>query len=159
MYNDEINKCFVTKYEMNAKKMYLVAFAILHDSHLAEDAVQEALAKAYMKFYSLKNKDYFSTWIVRIVINECKLILRKHKEVISLDYEKTNFHVHFDEQQWHFFELIDTLNNNEKTVVILKYFYQMPLKDISFTLKIPLSTAKSRLFRALEKLKNEWNKK
>ena len=52
-------------------------------------------------------------------------------------------------------ELINTLDENEKSVIILKYYYDYTFKEISKTLKIPLGSGKSILYRALNKLRKK----
>ncbi len=150
--------CFINEYEKQQKKLYLMALAILKNPHYAEDAVQEAALKAYNKYATLKDPSLFSTWITRILINECKMMLRKNKNIsLYIDEIAEDNRVSFNHEQWRFFELISDLNEKEKNILILRYFYRMPLKDIAKTLYLPLSTVKTRLYRALETIRKDWS--
>ena len=65
-------------------KMYKTAIAILKNDEDACDAIQEALLSAYKSFDKLENKKYFSTWIIRILLNKCyDLINTKLKSIKS----------------------------------------------------------------------------
>lgn len=61
--------------------MYHVACGLLHSDADRQDAMQQALLKAWEKRHSLKNEGFFKTWLIRILINECKNILRVQKRV------------------------------------------------------------------------------
>ena len=52
-------------------KMYKTAISVLKNDEDACDAIQEALLSAYKSFDTLQNKEYFSTWIIRILLNKC----------------------------------------------------------------------------------------
>jgi len=65
---------------------FSLAFAALGDSHLAEDAVQEAFVEAYRKLGSLRAPEAFTTWFRRIVRTACnRMTRRKRREVTSLE--------------------------------------------------------------------------
>ena len=66
-------------------KMYKTAIAILKNEDDANDAIQEALYSAYKNYYNLKEKNYFSTWIIRILINKCYDIINKNKKIAYID--------------------------------------------------------------------------
>lgn len=59
--------------------LYRVAVSILRNDEDCADAIQEGVLKAWQKQGSLKNEQYFKTWLTRIVINECYSILRRRK--------------------------------------------------------------------------------
>ncbi|MBM7869925.1 RNA polymerase sigma-70 factor (ECF subfamily) [Clostridium pascui] len=119
------------------------------------DIVQEAVYKAYVKKSNLKQPEYFITWITRILINCAMDFLKKSKRA-------TNFEENFyeaDKRKISSEEIIDLysalkdLDERSKTIVVLRYFEDMTLKDISNILDLPLSTTKTILYRALGKLK------
>ena len=70
---------FEQKYKECEKSLFLVAFAYLHNTEDAKDCVQEAVLSALKSLNSLKNKEFFKTWITRIVINKCKDYLKKQR--------------------------------------------------------------------------------
>lgn len=65
--------------------LYRVAKSILHNDEDCADAIQNAILKAYQKLHTLRNDRYFKTWLTRIVINECYLIIRHAQRYVSLE--------------------------------------------------------------------------
>lgn len=65
--------------------LYRVAKSILHNDEDCADAIQNAIMKAYQKLNTLRNDQYFKTWLTRIVINECYLIIRYAQRYVSLE--------------------------------------------------------------------------
>lgn len=62
-----------------ADRLHRIALSILTNEADCEDATQEALVRAWMNLGSLRQPQYFETWLVRILINECKKMLRKRR--------------------------------------------------------------------------------
>ena len=56
--------------------MYRVSMSMLKNEHDALDCVQNAILKAYENLHKLRNEEYFRSWLVRILINECKKTLK-----------------------------------------------------------------------------------
>ena len=56
-----------------------IAFSILKNEADVEDALQEASLRAFIKFHTFQGKSTFSTWLTRIVINTCKIHLRRQR--------------------------------------------------------------------------------
>ena len=65
--------------------LYRVSKTILREDHDCEDAVQEAILKAYQKLDTLREERYFRTWLIRILINECYRIRRTARPVVSFE--------------------------------------------------------------------------
>ena len=80
---------FIREIRQSEAMLYHVARSILKNDSDCGDAVQETLLKAYEKLHTLKQEQFFRTWITRILINECNGILRKRKRVIS--YEAVSY--------------------------------------------------------------------
>ena len=66
-------------------KLYKTGMAILKNDDDVCDAIQETLISAYKNFESLREKQYFDTWITRILINKCYDIIKKNKKVAYLN--------------------------------------------------------------------------
>lgn len=140
---------------------YQTAYLLLKDYNLSEDAVQEALYQTYL---SLKRYDssqaLFTTWFNRIVIN-CTLKLTRKKrfffEFKEEQYKETELSPEkkFEIQEEHkeIYDAIHKLNKKLQVVIILFYFQELSIKEISEVLNIKEGTVKSRLFKAREKLK------
>ena len=136
------------------KRLFLAALSILRHPQDAEDAVQEGILKAYRKRKSLRDEDRFEAWITRIVICESYHLNSKRKKgwEMTENIWDTCF-TEVERQDVEFFDTISALSREEQSVLILRFYFDYSLEDISRCLRLPLSTAKSRLYRALAKLK------
>ena len=69
------------------RRLYCAAYSILWNDADCLDAMQEAAAKAWMGLSRLRNEAYFETWLTRILINECKALVRKRRDESALTDE------------------------------------------------------------------------
>lgn len=96
--------------------LYHISKSILKNDSDCGDAVQEALLKAYEKLPALKKEKFFRTWITRILINECKGILRKQKNIIPYEDYMDKAGIHEEKQYDHLYmaimELPEDLNGH-----------------------------------------------
>ena len=132
--------------------LYRVAMSMLRNEKDCEDAVQTAILTAYEKLGTLKQEQYFKTWLVRILINVCNKQLRSaakttelHDTDISSDSAKASTEIRM---------AIESLPVNIRQVVVLYYIEQFAIKEIKQILKIPEGTVKSRLSKGRELMKN-----
>ena len=133
--------------------LYHISKSILKNDSDCGDAVQETILKAYEKLSTLKKEKYFRTWITRILINECKGILRKRKNVIPYEEYMDNMKMTEEDRYSHLYMAIMELPEDLRVLVTLYYLEGFSLKEISEALDIPEGTIKSRLSRAREFLK------
>lgn len=136
----------------NYDKYYRFAYSYVHNEVDAMDVVQEAAYKAILKSDSIKNSEYIDTWICRIIINESYSVIRKNKAVgiIPEDFELE----HEDSvENIDLANAIKSLNLNEQSVLMLRYFQDRKLDEIAEIMDLNLNTVKSRLYRVMEKLK------
>ena len=68
-----------------AEKLWRISYLILRNPTDCDDAVQEALIRAWTRLGTLRNEEYFETWLVRILVNVSRDLLRKRRPVIELD--------------------------------------------------------------------------
>ena len=68
---------FLELMEKNSLAMYKVARGILDNDEDAADAMQDTILTCFEKIHTLKNPEYFKTWMIRILINECNKIHTK----------------------------------------------------------------------------------
>lgn len=130
--------------------LYHIAIAIVNNDEDAGDAISETIIKAYANLKKLKNPDYFKTWITRILINECRKILKQRRKVISLeDYpEKRRDEVQNKEEIMDLQIAIQKLPKRQKDVILLYYYDDLSIEEIALILEIPKGTVKSRLSTA-----------
>lgn len=139
----------------NYDKYYRLALSYVHNEDDAGDIVQNGAYKAILKSGSLKNPDYASTWIYRIMLNEIFNFYRERQSV-SLEEMEQERNVLSVEDTYENFDLrkaLDGLEKEDKAVVELRYFEDMKLEEISEILNENVNTVKSRLYRSLKKLR------
>lgn len=132
--------------------MYRLAYGILRNQQDAEDAVGEAIISAYEHLDSLKDVDKFKAWIMMITANEAKKIYRKRKRMEPVEDIGVSGPVHNDthDELW---EVVLKLEERYRSVIILYYYEQMKIREISNILHITEGTVKSRMSRAKQKLR------
>lgn len=135
-------------------KLYRIAFSYVRNEDDAMDCLQNSLIKALENFDSLKNQEYFNTWMVRILINECIDFLRNRNDDFSFDEKISKDYIsdNYDET----IDLLDSLSRmseDERELLYLRYFEDLSYLEISKRQDIKLGTVKSRLSRSLAKLK------
>lgn len=156
--NDEqaFNKLIVLVQE----EMYLIAKSKLKNEDDVADAIQEAILLCYKNIRKLRDNKFFKTWLIKILINECNKIYKKRKKN-QVSYEEENIENYLKVEETNFqnigFDiLIRNLKDDEKLILSLYYYSEYSTKEISKILKIKESTIKSKIFRAREKLKNQY---
>lgn len=136
----------------NYNKYYRLACSYVHNDADAGDIVQNGAYKAILNSNKLQNIEYAETWIYRIMMNEIFAKYREKETVplesITLEQGKEDAYENVDLQK-----AIESLEKEDKTVVILRYYEDMKLEDIAKVLNENLSTVKSRLYRSMKKLK------
>ena len=139
-------------------RAYRLAGLILADGHEAEDAVQEALASAWRRFDELRDLDRFAAWFDRIVVNGCRDRLRRRSTIrfvpLASDVDPAGrdpFQAFLDRDA--LLAHLRDLSADERIVVVLRYWADLQLEAIAERLAIPLGTVKSRLHRALGRLR------
>ncbi|QAA33310.1 RNA polymerase sigma factor [Clostridium manihotivorum] len=143
---------FIRMIQSNKQSLYRVAVSFLSDSHDVEDAIQASIIKAYEGIGKLRKDEYFKTWIIRIVINQCKDILKKNKRLISIEEVSIDEGFTDDLTKLEIISAIKQLDSDLRIVTTLFYFEDMAQKDIAKILSIPEGTVRSRLSRARSKL-------
>jgi RNA polymerase sigma-70 factor (ECF subfamily) len=139
-------------------RAYRLAGLLLADAHEAEDAVQDALVGAWQSFGTLRETDKFDAWFDRILVNGCRDRLRRRNVVRfipmgeDIDPAGRDPFQAFIERDALLAGLV-RLTPDERIVVVLRFWADLPLEAIAGRLDWPLGTVKSRLHRALERLR------
>lgn len=146
-------EAFLALVEPLERQLYQTALGIVRNAHDAEDAWQNTVLNAWRHIRQLRGA-HFKTWLTRILLNEAKTILRKRgrtpvplpilpQEVVSLDRTEA-MAVH---------GYLDSLSEQQREVILLRFWMDLPLNEIATLTGVPLSTAKSRLYQGVAKLK------
>lgn len=144
-----VHECLVEHYE----KYYRIAYSYTFQEQDALDIVQEGAYRAMLKSDSLKNPEYADTWICRIMMNEAVRYLEKYRgKTVALD-EVPEEGVSDELEDLDLQQALLKLNEEERRIVVLKYFEEEKLQTIAQVMDLKVSTVKSRLYRAVEKLK------
>ena len=136
----------------NYEKYYRLAYSYMRNEDDALDVVQESAYRAIRDCGKVKNKDYLSTWIYRIVVNTALDLLRKKKkETLTEDLPEIPVEAQYQETELR--TILHQLDHKSKTIIILRYFEDLKLEDIADILGDNLNTVKARLYRSLKKLR------
>ncbi|MCX0395534.1 sigma-70 family RNA polymerase sigma factor [Clostridium perfringens] len=139
----------------NKEYLYKMAFLYAKDEQDALEVIHETVYRAFLNIEKLKKAKFFNTWITRILINVSIDFLKKKGKNEMLDEstpiikEKCEIST---EEKLDLYNAIDLLNDNYKTVIIMMYFNDMKIKDISKVMEIPENTVKTYLRRAKQAL-------
>lgn len=150
------DKAFLLLFQQYEADIYRMAYVYVKNQDDALDLVQEVAYQSFKNISTLKKPEYFKTWLMKITINCALNVINRNKKVIPLNADFEVLNGADDEDialTISLNKLIDTLKEDEKSVILLKYYDDRTLKEISEILDIPLGTAKSVLYRALDKLR------
>lgn len=143
---------FALLYEKYYKDLYRFALCYLKNTAQAEDAVSQAVLKAYEKLPNLRKEASFKSWIFQITANECRLLMRNsHETAIPEGYDEGA-----DEEGYlkpELSDLLKILSNDERMVVTLSVFSGYRSTEIANMLTMRPGTVRSLKSRALDKLK------
>jgi len=157
----------------NNQKLYRIIRSYIKDDSEIEDIMQDSYVKAFTKLYQFKMESSFSTWLIRIGINESLARLKEKGKLYHLnehsDTLKSNTILEIpdnrqlnpqdkmirNEAKYILENAIDSLDVKYKTVYIMKEVEEMSLKEISLALDLTIANVKVRLHRSKEMLKNK----
>ena len=136
----------------NYQKYYRLAYSYVHTEDDAMDIVQEGAYKAILHADALRKEEFAGTWIYRIMMNEAVNFVRKNRR----DYTEVEEDMATVEDRYQDFDLrkaIDALPEEERAIIILRFFEDLTIEQVAQVLQKNVSTVKSRLYRILDKLK------
>ncbi len=135
------------------KLLYHISWSMLKNADDCADAVQEALARAWQKRATLKDEASFKPWLSRILVNQCRDMLRRSKRIsfFPLEEAQTVTVVQSTEVS----EAVSALKPSLRLTVVLHYLEGMTVREVSEVMQAPQGTVKSRLKQARETL-GQW---
>lgn len=140
-------------YERYYAAMVWLAYSVLADHNLAEDAAQEAFAFACHELVHLKQPEKFASWLSAICRNVAsRMTRRRRKEVLTNDPPAVFEQTTDDGLEGVVKEAIASLPNLYRELLILHYYNSMSYEQIGLVLGIPRQTVKGRLYRARRKI-------
>ena len=144
-FNAEIETC--------SDMMYRVAWSILRNEADVQDALQDAVLKAWEKREKLREKQFFRTWITRILINVCYDTQRMHRKTVPLDMIPDQVPVSAPDPDLAM--ALEALPESLRLPLVLCYSEGMTYEEAADVLRIPMTTLRGRLRRAKKELRKE----
>lgn len=134
---------------------YKLAYFYMKNQHDALDILQEMIIVIYKEIPNLKKVNSFYIWSKKILVNLCKKELTKKNkfEEIKEYYPLEEEGFKEAENKIYLKTLIESLNENQKEVIKLKFYLDYSYDEISKILGIPLGTVKSRINKGLNKIR------
>ena len=145
-----MNKEDFSKRVLHAEdSLYRVAKSILHSDEDCADAIQNGILKAFQKLDTLRNDQYFKTWLTRIVINECYQIIRHAQRYVALEeYPGWGAEAvsEIEEESPVMSELM-RLEENYRLPIVLHEIEGYSIREIGRILKLSETNVRNRIFR------------
>ncbi len=144
---------FALLYEKYYKDLYRFALCSLKNAHQAEDAVSEAVLRAYEHLPGLRKNRSFKGWLFQITANECRRMFgRKESYLADNDWqEPRETEAGFEKPELQ--EMLSRLSEDERLVVTLSVFAGYNSREIAGMLNKRDGTVRSLKSRAMAKLK------
>ncbi len=142
--------------------IFRLCLLYLKDYHLAEDATQDTFISVYEKYKKFNNQSNIKTWITRIAINHCKMIMRKNffknerTDINDLFAQSTGDNkLEQTENDYYVTSAVMNLPMKEKEAVIIYYYQELSIKEGARVLGIQESAFSQRLKRGRDRLRKE----
>lgn len=157
---DETDRRFACLVSNGLDRAYRLAGLILGGSVDAEDAAHDAAIRAWHSAGSLRDPASFEAWFDRIVVNACRDRIRRSRRVRFVELSSEDqppvadpFAALLDHDEA--LGLIRCLSPDERAVVVLHFWADLPLTEVARRVGWPVGTVKTRLHRALEAMRDE----
>lgn len=148
---------------------YFVAMKITKDEEESLDIVSDSYIKAFASLDKLENDEKFPAWFNQIVANRCRDYLKKAKPMHLSDMTEDGEEFEIEDVDGEIPDellenkdviecvrrVVESLPEEQRMCVILRYYDEMSLQEIADTLEVSLGTVKSRLSRANKKMRDE----
>ena len=168
---DGDDTAFSALVEKHKKSVHALAWRKTGDFHVAEEITQDTFLKAYQNLSTLKEPQKFAGWLYVIAANYCKMWMRKKRlstqsleDTSSAELERASYSGYViaenerttaEAQREVVKKLLAKLQESDRIVITLYYLGGMTYEEISEFLGVSVSTIKSRLYRARQRLKKE----
>lgn len=139
---------FVELVEKQKGTMYKVARSYLHNDADAADAISETVLACFEKLDTLRQPQYFRTWLIRILIRKCQDMLRERKRSVPLEEVAPMGYTEPGHARVEFLALLDSLDEKYRTVLLLYYGEGFTVREIARAMDWKEETVKTRLKRA-----------
>lgn len=156
------DKAYLKLFQHYEEFVYRTAFIYVKNKEDALDIVQETAYQSFKSIGNLREPKYFKTWLIKIAMNCSLNMLRQQKKIVLIKPEMAEQLEKGGEEDIPLsvtlHDLLDTLDTNEKNVIILKYYYDYTIQTIAEMIDLPLGSTKTILYRGLSKLRKNLKK-
>ena len=162
--NQDAIEVLVREYEMG---VFRLALSILGEEAEANEVTQETFLSALRALPSYQDRKSLKAWLYTIAVNHSRSHLRKRKIIERLRSTLTGIFrletekqvspedaVIQNEKESALWASLSQLDERHRMVVILRYFHELSISEISEILSLPEGTIHSRLYSAREKLRD-----
>lgn len=149
-------EAFLSLMRENELGMYRTAKAILHREDDVEDAVQEAVCRAFYKIGDLRKPRYFKTWLTRVLINCCYDLLREQRGIVSLELLPETGYEEDRDAALDVRESLAALGENDRLILTLYYLNDLSVRDVAKLLGISEGAVKQRLVHGRRRFKEAY---
>ena len=150
-------RSFTQKLLESEPMLYRIACALLRSEADRQDAMQETALKAWKNRASLREEQYFKTWICRIMVNECHNLHRKNSRYVPMEELPDRPAPETRETETRL--MLESLPEKQRVPLVLHYLEGFSLEEIARVQHISLSLVKYRMHQARKALRVEWNGK
>lgn len=156
-------RSFIQALNKIERDLYIIAKTKLNNEYDIKDCMQETVLLAYQNLKKLKDLSKFKSWVTKILINNCYKILNKvdtysYEEIEAEKYLQANDDYIEVTSDIDFFEMINFLSEEEKTILVMSILDGYSSIEISEILDINENTVRSKLMRAKLKIKQKYGK-
>lgn len=130
--------------------MYRVSYSVLKNPHDQADAIQETILKAWWKLDSLREDQYFQTWVIRILMNVCRDMARKKHRECPSEHIEVEAPPTADGAMM---EALSELDEKYRLTIVLHHVEGYTTKEVARIMRVPEGTVKFRLARGRKLLK------
>ena len=132
---------------------YRLAYSHVKNRDAALDVVQESIVKALAKSGGIRRTESLKPWFYRILINESMNYYRYTRRLTPLEEAPETAAAGDHAARLDLYDAIDRLDPREQVIIRLRFFEDMKLEEIAQATGVNLNTVKSRLYKALRKLR------
>lgn len=137
-------------------ELYKIAKVRLKNDDDVFDAIQETMLLAYKSLKKLKYNQYFKTWIIRILINECNKTYKNSNSKEEYSYELLKNEISNQdiiEEKINFDFICNRLNREEGTIIVLYYMEKYTDKEIGKIMNMKENTVRTKRTRTKDKIR------
>lgn len=145
----------------STRRLLGLARLVLHDPYRAEDAVQDAMVLAWRDLRALRDPEAWDSWVWRLTVNACYKAAGRHRRRTRVEVQVkadpatlqgADLASDVADREW-LMAAFDRLSLDQRAVIALHYYLDLPMVEVAEVLGIPYGTAASRLHRGLEAMR------